>query len=42
MHPKVAHTINKGRGNFNLSNKFDYGLDEAGGIVARPQPVAEK
>lgn len=35
MHPKVAHTINKGRGEFNLSNKFEYGLDCEGGIEAR-------
>jgi hypothetical protein len=35
MHPKVAYNINKGRGDFNLSNKFDYGLDATGGIVAR-------
>ena len=41
MHPKVAHEINKGRGDFNLSNKFDYGLDVGGGIAARPEPVSE-
>ena len=31
MHPKVAHYINKERGNFNLSNKFEYGMDKLGG-----------
>ena len=28
--------------NFNLSNKFEYGLDKQGGIKARETPVNDK
>jgi hypothetical protein len=31
--------INQDRADFNLSNKFQYGLDQKGGIVARQEPV---
>ena len=35
MNPKIAHDITKQRGNYNLKNKFEYGLDQKGGISAR-------
>jgi len=31
--------INQDRADFNLSNKFEYGHDRTGGIVARPEHV---
>ena len=39
MHPKVCNEINKDRGDFNLSNKFEYGMDKTGGIKAKAEPV---
>jgi len=32
MQPHETLAINKGRGDFNLSNKFEYGMDITGGI----------
>jgi len=40
--PKDAHEINKQRGDFNLSNKFQYGLDNQGGAVAGKKPEDPK
>jgi hypothetical protein len=34
--------INKERGNFNLSNKFQYGSDIKGGAIACKEPVDPK
>ena len=36
--PNEAHEINKQRNDFNLSNKFQYGLDNEGGAVAGKKP----
>jgi hypothetical protein len=32
FNPNVLHDINKDRRSYNLSNKFQYGLDEQGGL----------
>lgn len=40
--PNEAHEINKARNDFNLSNKFQYGLDNEGGAVAGKKPEDPK
>ena len=40
--PNEAHEINKQRNDFNLSNKFQYGLDNEGGAVAGKKPEDPK
>jgi|TARA_B110000503_G_C7086091_1_gene387343 hypothetical protein len=40
--PNEAQDINKRRGDFNLSNKFQYGLDNEGGAIAGKKPVDPK
>ena len=42
MNPNMSHFINKERGNFNLSNKFQYGSDANGGAVSGNQPDGSK
>lgn len=34
MNPNMSHSINKDRGNYNLSSKFQYGSDAKGGAGA--------
>jgi len=41
MMPDETLAINKERGDFNLSNKFEYGHDNRGGIAARPVPIKD-
>ena len=38
LKPNEAQQINRQRGDFNLSNKFEYGLDNGGGAVAGKKP----
>jgi hypothetical protein len=38
MDPNTSHNINKDRGNFNLSNKFEYGHDSQGGAKSGKVP----
>lgn len=38
MNPNILHSINKSRGQFNLSNKFQYGSDQKGGAIAGKAP----
>jgi hypothetical protein len=42
MDPSTSYLINKARGDFNLSNKFQYGLDAQGGAIAGKQPEDPK
>lgn len=42
MNPKIAKTINSHRGQYNLGNNFEYGLDSRGGISARNYPVKQE
>ena len=37
----TTHAITKDRGNFNLSNKFEYGHDQNGGARAGKEPEKE-
>lgn len=40
--PSEARAINEKRGDFNLSNKFEYGLDVSGGAAAGKEPINPK
>lgn len=42
MMPDKAKILCEEKRDFNLSNKFEYGLDKKGGIEARQQPISEK
>lgn len=42
MMPDKAKVLCEEKRDFNLSNKFEYGLDKKGGIEARQQPISEK
>ena len=41
LNPKTAKSIATHRGQYNLGNNFEYGLDNRGGISARNKPVQE-
>lgn len=42
MNPKIAKDIATHRGQYNLGNNFEYGLDIRGGISARNYPIKKE